>query len=73
MNGPPRHKLERHYVKFLGMFDDVALGNITREDAVQYIDGWVASHRLWPHWRLWRKLLMGRLDQHFPPPAEVDG
>ena len=72
---PPKHKLERHHVKFLGMFDDIIAGNsmvrggVTREDAVQYIDGWVAAHRLWPHWKLWQNLLMGRLDQHFPPPG----
>ena len=68
------HKLNLCAVKFRGMFDDIIARNgMTRKDVVRYLDGWCAAHRLWPHWRLWRKLLMGRLDQHFPPPAEVDG
>lgn len=65
----PRHKLEDCRTKFLGMFEDVALGNMTRAEVERYLDGWCAAHRLWPHWRLWRKLLVGRLDQHFPPPS----
>ena len=70
---PSRGKLERHWWRFTEMIDDVALGKMTREGAVESLDGWCAAHRLWLHWRLWRKLLMGRLDQHFPPPTEVDG
>ena len=69
----PRHKLQDCHTKFLGMFDDVALGKMTREGVVESLDGWCAAHRLWNHWWLWRKLLMGRLDEHFPPPTEVDG
>ncbi len=67
---PTRDKLERHWWEFIEMLDDVALGNATREGAVESLDGWCGAHRLWPHWRLWRRLLMGRLNRHVPPEAD---
>lgn len=70
---PSHDKLNDCNLKFLGMFDDVFCGNMTRQDVKRYINGWCAGHRLWPHWRLWRALLLGRLDQHFPAPTEVNG
>ncbi|MCZ6467384.1 MAG: hypothetical protein O6829_08950, partial [Alphaproteobacteria bacterium] len=62
------HKLNLCSVKFMEMFDDIRSYNgMTRKDVIQFLDGWCAGHRLWPHWRLWRKLLMGRFDRHLPP------
>ncbi len=64
----PEHKLNLCSLNFgVLVMGAIYEGPTTREDAVRYIDGWVNGHRLWPHCRLWRKLLMGRLDQHLPP------
>ncbi len=69
---PSHRKLEKCYLNFLGMIDDIVAGNKTPEQVRQILRGWCAAHRLWPHVGLWEKLLLGRLDQHYPPPTEVD-
>ncbi len=58
---PPKHKLERHYLKFLEMVDDLALGIGTPKGVRESLRGWCASARLWPHVGLWKKLLLARL------------
>lgn len=66
----PAHKLELCEIKFLSMFDDIICGIMTREDVVDSIDRWCASHRLWPFWRHWRRRFIRQLDRHFPPTEE---
>ena len=67
----PEHKLNLCSVKFSALImNAIHHGTTTREDAVRYIDRWLNGCRLWPHCRLWRALLIGRLDQHLPPADE---
>lgn len=69
---PPHQKLERCYLKFLGMIDDVDFGTATPDAARQYLRGWCAAARIWPHVGLWERLLLARMDRLYPPPTEVD-
>ena len=64
---PPRHKLERVWWRYSEMMEDVATGNVTRQEFMDSLDSWCAAHRLWSHWGLWRKLLRSRFDRHLSP------